>query len=1317
VWDEPLIWLAGLCIAACVALRVLTRWRMAERSVGVALMLLAVVLSVRALFDRPVRVVVVDTSPAGLSSKPMFPAIVGCIVLTEGTPNNDVAGWSPTCDQGIAGGDGVERLISRALRHLEERSRFTRALDAALGVDLRVVVVATSTTNASKIQHERLAELVSRARELGARLDWVDPSDAAGAAQAARLEIVPRTPRVMSLQGYASRYAFDVEVRGSSFGPISRVDCVFDGECVVDGDCGHEGQTCSAGRCEACAPTCVGDQQCRAGVCVPAGRAKPSILSRSDVIMTPLRGGSSLGGFELADFRDLPSELDPGWYALTCIARTASGTTLRASRYVEVESAEFRVHWGTGQRLGNLESNYVPAQEQLYRTNKGSLTFGGHVLDREGRLLLSEKVKVALVHDASDGFWETHCPKLTQWVEAGGALIVSAAPAREGLCPLLPVRARALPEGQSDGLTAVVHLRPRVTFLLDLSRIGRMTYGPSPDGLEQTATVSDRRLLEGLHEVQLPFVGVVERAFAIEREGCEVPQSAPDQTNSQPVVCATTSPAAEREEPVGLSWTEMTDASAVRRRLRAFRDARDKREVWPNEVVVLFAYVPQVDRERGTPEVLGEVLTSGSQVVLVPIAHPFVQDPKGAIVRDVLASSRPQPSPGRGPFASEPRVLERASVLTATGLVPWNRWQGGAAIDLTAKDAGAGVERVARMLARDLEGRFSGHYAARIVSPNRFVGATEISAVESAPMPLRVQLLSVDPHASVVEEVLHVSGRPASSDLDLGPMAVASVVGQGHVLVVGSSVVDGIGEVPLGAKDEPRPRVFGPGPTPPATPLGTQLVNRFAERLDGLSQLASSEASVRSIRVEEGRHLILDVAASASDATLQAHRLVATVVEPLGDKDAREEAVRACRALPPQESPLPLSAFDPLIQRASYLIPRVTRGRLCGQAACSIVLCQVDCSSSNTTDCQPRPATSLIYLQPLEGESEALLSDLSAEQRLSWLAMMTGGSRAQAVTALVARRPRPSMWLALSPWLVALYFLVRLPVRALRERATFRREMPAKDPSRGSLRGEAESLGVPLPNVPAGAFGSARTIEPGDGARSLDRGGLARALLTFPGQMVAPPLSVLRIDTSPRAVTVVVDAGSSMMQPSPGAGPKMSAAERVALFVGQVVRVMNGQLVVACGLHATTSPAPADPEISSVFAAHTPRTASSSSLPLDVDTEVLIFVSDFMVTDLGQLSKDIDRFQGDGGVVGLILIWSEAECLATHFGRAGSGGSIQDRTGLDPADLRVVLKHRHDAFRRAAASARAGSLVLQAEASDAVLALTVVESPLLEAIR
>ena len=103
-----------------------------------------------------------------------------------------------------------------------------------------------------------------------------------------------------------------------------------------------------------------------------------------------------------------------------------------------------------------------------------------------------DPTKLLLLHDTSTSFWKENCSTLMQFVRDGGVAVVSIAPPDVAGCSL-PAFAWEVNEAR------FVDLRPRLTFVLDDSRIGRLAYkATEPMKLEEESVLQERPLADSV---------------------------------------------------------------------------------------------------------------------------------------------------------------------------------------------------------------------------------------------------------------------------------------------------------------------------------------------------------------------------------------------------------------------------------------------------------------------------------------------------------------------------------------------------------------------------------------------------------------------------------------------------------------------------------------------------------------------------------------------------------------------------------------------------------------------------------------------------
>ena len=244
----------------------------------------------------------------------------------------------------------------------------------------------------------------------------------------------------------------------------------------------------------------------------------------------------------------------------------------------------------------------------------------------------------------------------------------------------------------------------------------------------------------------------------------------------------------------------------------------------------------------------------GARVIIIPINTPYSYvATKGESLQDVVGNTWLRHT---APLYGEPRYRERMSILEH-------------AIDLE-KEEGATktVEELSTILGKLFDG--SVPRKLRAMAFHRFIdasiGTNPLGAIPLGGLgkaePLRLQLLEPNPQQATASALLlrlTEDTKNLAGALEPIPLAYGSIIGQGHLLVLGYSIFDGIGERSLWS--EPKNgrvlRLLNPGVS---ETLGSTLVARLIGKVDRLAPLPAESPRVTEIRARDRRFLELSVA-------------------------------------------------------------------------------------------------------------------------------------------------------------------------------------------------------------------------------------------------------------------------------------------------------------------------------------------------------------------------------------------------------------------------------------------------------------------------
>ncbi|AGP37454.1 hypothetical protein [Sorangium cellulosum] len=1262
------------------------------------------------------------------------------VVLRDDEPAGHAPAWRSRCRVHEAThARTIDEALQNALQRFANRGVAAAVWDRLSGTQQRIALIPGKPRLGALEGHSiDAAALAARAREHGVLVDYAWSSTLESAVRPPQLSIRPHQHTVMALRNPGvEQLSFDLTLEGARSPGSVDVACMFAGSCLRDEDCGAAAPLCVEGHCTT---ECSSEADCPAGDGVyktcTASRcsiASPASARAFEVsVRDPTVSGSatSLGRYDLSQFRFLSpspaSSIIPGFYPLTCRATyedDGERRTVWSARYFLATDDGWTAVWGEGRGLmlpsETRDGDALRAVafdtliDAMGRTSLRYARDATEVALAPGKASLAAllrddaPVRLLLVHDASHLFWKTRCAELLDYVRNGGNLVVSVAPPRIAGCELPAFASR-----EDDA--AFVDLKPRVTFLLDDSRLGRLTHrqaSTASAALEDLADIRKRSLKDGLLELQIPILERIAGALHWDIVGDQLTPRRHGDAAAPLFTLEVVPPLAEAKGAgQGKGIVAMAAASAIPRRATRL-PALERERIGVHDVVVVFAY--DVRTSQPPESIIPDLLGRGARVIVVPVKTPFAQAVAagGSSLHQLLARYRP---PRDAPLSREPALLDRLEVATTAGVVPLRRWSPGSAALSVESD---GIDDVVDGLTRHLDALY-GPAALRLLRArrhHRFVRAS-LSGQPFGPdtvggsgrgEPLRFQRLVQNAELAEDSALLFDIEWPSAVPATLSPMPLAygGVVGQGHILVAGYSLLDGAGEPALSnPRLGPIARIHAQGRV---DPLGLGLFVHLGETTDRLVPVPSDVPRVVGVEVRDRRFLELDVSLRTDERAPRLDSIHLVDAETCSDPTVSAGAK------------LSLVGLDPLSQIASFQLPPLQRARLCDGASCKVSLCRKACEG-----CAWQKGDAALYLEAASDEATTSLGDLTLDQQLHWLRSMSSGSDISPPAAA----PRSFAVLSRLALLLAATLLFLAPA-ARRLRASVlarvqRSRRASTDPSHGLLRGTAEALGVPSPVVPAGAFAGYRPLEGGDPLRSVEPRDLVLSMQLRPGFLSSVPRVALRIDTSPRSLLVIVDGGATMRV---GAGqPKLQAARRIVALLAETAASLNTSVTLATMAIADRSLQTGPyhgriptPELEAFFAAIA-RAAAVSSRAIELTDEPgvsIVLISDLMGVDLEDLRTTVARIQLGGSSIGVFVPWSRQEWLETHVGWLAGSRTLADRSYLDPRHLAVMHARRRERVLALLADAHGGVTAVGAEMSDAELLAAVVEGPVVEIMR
>jgi hypothetical protein len=1299
-----------------------------------------------------------------------------CTVLRidDTVPAEQTSDWEPTCPDALRLARPVADIgdaLALARRLFAERAWSARLADVLLRRGRRIVIVigpgATATGTSPAI-----TSVVAAADAEDIRVDVVGSAQLR--ASRPQLQIVPNMEAIPSFAPGGATFAIDLEV-GNVPATIRQMKrrCVLDGECVMDRDCGA-GATCdlATATCSKSGPAGSANGgtsgACPAGGCVGTRRTAKLFVPHGDEGVHPetrdghhvLRFDRSIG---IGDFSG-DSAVTEGWHSLRCHVESSGADghfEADATRYLPSHEDLLEIVWGDGGRfeLVNDPTKSKTREVRMAEVVRSAiidnpmrptdLAFGDKFFESD--LLKSTQADalvfqrgVLVVVDGSKRFYDRFCSTLLQDVARGVRLVIAGPPPRTDSCSL-PAHVALLPQG---GRAVGYDRRPRVTFVVDPSRIGRMRYRAAADGESVTAGLEGRNLADGLLDVQK---GIITRVASPSWTFDETKGTLQWTGTGQPFVNFTVAgwPTGEQASDVGLE--QMRASSEIEDRVANAYDLDTPEgdeqlaaRLGIEDAAVVFTY--DIEHGKGNRRsAIARLLAHGIHVVVVPIATPFASafEKSGSSTSAELSSALA--GVADGPFADSPNVRRRLHVVDARGSVDFDGELKG--LSLVPKDVENGVSAASDALSAFMTGKRAvpSRMSVRVAALGRFVderllppGAIE-SLESAAPTlggaPLLYDRLETNPQWSGAIKLFELADAPDSKDaLPAQALAFGATYGRGHVLVLGYSPFEGAGGdflylVPWARDPSARlwvpemPDVWGP-----------RRLFDFGAATSGLEFPPANEPHLRRVSLVDERFLVLNFVQRVEPQAV-ADAIYVRRADGVGPKECRNDD-RAVR--------LRLRRLSPGSHEREYELTPSMRMQLCGEDACVVNICREVCSSGGGAPCTPYASDDTLLLPArFLVESRDDLEDVDVMQQLFALAQYTGGITRPlgggaggrpierrhvsiyAVTALALAVVFALMWTRTAAR--RLLSFVRLMASAAKEA-----DAESFEPSAGAVRQMGEALGPASDQPPAGDFAAYRPLEPGDRTRAIVAEDVVMLSGAVSPSVAVVPRVVTRIETRRRRVHVFVDAGRAMRIPRgtriPGAtgiAPKVLGAARAVDVIAEVVWSAGGEVMVevaSARFHEPWGPHAGRTESDSIQAYLARATASRAigdGLTLrEVDpSETVIVVSDFLECHLGKLTGAAQELEAEGTATGFVRVVSPSEFSITELAWHGPSGILSDRSGMTSADLERAYRAFGAELQAKLGEARGGLLeVTTVMNADQVLSL-VKESRLIEVLR
>ncbi|HYV49701.1 MAG TPA: hypothetical protein VFA20_32815 [Myxococcaceae bacterium] len=1056
-----------------------------------------------------------------------------------------------------------------------------------------------------------------------------------------------------------------------------------------------------------------------------------------------------------------PYQLVRGYHLLKCSVtlRLPDGRelpTARGARYVDVGPRYFMVINGptarfapdgiNGTRQMDIHALWGPSGGARRWT--GDIAFGGVVPDaafRASGLPPRAAPAVLVLHDLTPATWAARCQDLAQLVASGTTLLVSGAPTRTEApgCAFLPAFAR-----ESGSRAVMVDRRPRLTFLLDPSRLGALYHRPQDGTAPPVAHLptpaskygAPRPLANGLAVQRALIDGACGALRALdadadcselERDGSLRRRYVEGQTLPAKFEASATS--AGRED-------QLARASQLSTRLAALSaGAPPPAVVRSNEVLVLFTYdVAQLDRASSE---LAKLLLRGVQVDVVLLRTPYSAGlgplAGSRSLRDAMSVARQYARDGLVPS------LSASSLFDGRALGERLRVDSSHQVDLDGEDPLAAAARAGEALGAELGRRLAPEAAIMVVHrQGRFVdgamGPVVPDGVEprwqttppgawAAPLQFQVLERNEDVESAKWLSAVPAPGPGGGAPLS-APVGFAGLHGRGEVLVLGYSIFEGMtGEFFPGApwRGRPQSRIALVPRAGPGDAWGPQRV-------------ADAVIFQRSIQPGPGEEPRI-VDARVVDPS---GRIELEVVQRLHSGGVVDRLwLTGCRAggfsgacKPPDGARRMagrIVGLDAASQRLTYTFAPSELFQVCGGARGCVATLERERAGGSAA-----PGEVRLFVDGVPGGASGAVADLPVLEALRALALYSGG--AEILPGIQPSRSRfPVRSSAVRALVVAalLYWGVRLVQRwraAAGLRLTSQRQarLSLAIDARGAVHSAGEALGRPQSALQVGAFAGFRPLEPGNRLSSVVRDDLvvyarARSL----GRPTRLPRVARHIEELGRHVRIVVNVGMSMRTPAvrEGRAGKLHAAANVCQLLAEVGWHFRSMVeVVPAGLRQageTFGPA-AFAGAAGAVAAHvlaqgkhpTPWMRLARMPEVDRPMSVVV-VSDFLNDDLGALGRFAADVEEEGGLFGAVHVHIPEELQLLGAGVAPGFDLLCDRTSWSATDARLAHERFRDEVDVALGGYAGGFLSISGALQAPEILALVSEAPLLAVLR
>jgi hypothetical protein len=676
---------------------------------------------------------------------------------------------------------------------------------------------------------------------------------------------------------------------------------------------------------------------------------------------------------------------------------------------------------------------------------------------------------------------------------------------------------------------------------------------------------------------------------------------------------------------------------------------------------------------------------------LVTIAFPYVHP--DLVAREAILCDHAQRNGGRVLAAWE-RDRYGASLTSIAERQAWPRATCTSHREVKPLDE----EDEGRALPSEIVALFKGQAAerasTRLVARGRFHGPQRSDLAPPAPIRLRAWSSAdiISPPSSFPPGV--IASTLKTDELDARVLAAGTMVGRGHLLVLGYSPLELFDGVPL--TDEASSPQWKDAQPASHTALGPDLLRELYLQTASFSQ--GSPGSVVGVQeTGDGRISIRVIRNANTDA------------EDLATLELRARGTRV-RA--------PLVDVDVLAQTYSYVLTRADVDSLTANARCVTASVQL-------RDDLGAPSTIVVC----RNEDAADAITLAGEPALRALASFTGGCYADEPCDADAGGGPHELWIAgmvvglLGLWGSRVHRRLAArtaaaSVHAAEEHAQQRYEPPD---ALAAAEGEWNLHTSTWPRT--GAAGGHRPLEPGDRSSAIHPRDL---LLMSRGELAILPTVTLRIVEAAPVTEVLVNLGATMRVPkaAPMAPKLRTALQAAEVALSTVWQRRAPASLIGVGIarsEALIERVALHPGRDVVMSAATAvlRTAPADRWPWarKVDVGAIIYISDFMQEDPQALGAWLRDTEAAGARVAGVLVYSPAELAMVEGGTLASSGAWVDRGDWTTAELELAFRRRIQRIEALFDITTGGLMVIDTTTSMEELGARLADRRLSEALR